>query len=71
VPMLPFRKVAEDLKYKNHVIPAGTGIAVFIYGIQHSSKLWENPEKFVPERFENEHFASGNYSWLAFGGGSR
>ncbi|CAG8774404.1 8683_t:CDS:10 [Cetraspora pellucida] len=71
VPMLPFRKVTEDLKYKNHVIPAGTGIALFIYGIQHSPKLWENPEKFVPERFENEHFASGNDSWLAFGGGSR
>ncbi|CAG8718046.1 8846_t:CDS:2, partial [Racocetra fulgida] len=54
-PMLPFRKVTEDLKYKNYVIPADTGIAVFVYGIHHSPKLWENPEEFIPERFENEH----------------
>ncbi|CAG8781560.1 8904_t:CDS:1, partial [Racocetra persica] len=68
---LAFRKVTEDIKYKNYVIPADTGIALFVYGTQHSPKLWENPEEFIPERFENEHFASGNYSWAAFGGGSR
>ncbi|CAG8587446.1 4651_t:CDS:10, partial [Racocetra persica] len=68
VPTLPLRVITEDLKYKNFLIPAGTLIGLFLYGIQHSSKLWENPEEFLPERFENEH---ENYSWLAFGGGSR
>ncbi|CAG8473344.1 4914_t:CDS:2 [Cetraspora pellucida] len=68
VPTLPLRVLTEDLKYKNFLLPAGTFIGLFLYGIQNSSKLWENPEKFLPERFENEH---ENYSWLAFGGGSR
>ncbi|CAG8462685.1 9422_t:CDS:2 [Cetraspora pellucida] len=34
------------LKYKNFLLPAGTFIGLFLYGIQNSSKLWENPEKF-------------------------
>ncbi|CAG8550601.1 15572_t:CDS:10, partial [Cetraspora pellucida] len=66
--ILPLRVLAEDLKYKNFLIPAGTPISLFIYGIHHSPKLWNNPEQFLPERFETEH---ENYSWLAFGGGSR
>ncbi|CAG8523270.1 24828_t:CDS:10 [Dentiscutata erythropus] len=65
---LPFRASTEDLKCKNFLIPAGTPITLFIYGIQHSPKLWKDPEEFLPERFENGH---DNYSWLAFGGGSR
>ncbi|KAF0536473.1 cytochrome P450 [Gigaspora margarita] len=65
---LPLRVVTEDIKLKNFLIPTGTTISLFVYGIHHSSKLWKNPEEFLPERFENEH---DNYSWLAFGGGSR
>ncbi|CAG8528144.1 1681_t:CDS:2, partial [Dentiscutata heterogama] len=65
---LPLRALAEDLKHKNFLIPAGTPISLFIYGLHHSPKLWKNPEEFLPERFENEH---ENYSWLAFGGGTR
>ncbi|CAG8510376.1 16693_t:CDS:10 [Dentiscutata erythropus] len=65
---LQVRVLAEDLKHKDFLIPAGTPIIPFLYGIHHSPKLWKNPEEFLPERFENEH---ENYSWLAFGGGSR
>ncbi|CAG8700599.1 21737_t:CDS:10, partial [Dentiscutata erythropus] len=65
---LPLRVLAEDLKHKNFLIPAGTPISLFIYGLHHSPKLWKNPEEFLPERYENEH---ENYSWLAFGGGTR
>ncbi|CAG8522748.1 6369_t:CDS:2, partial [Racocetra fulgida] len=61
---LPLRALTEDLKYKNFLLPAGTPISLFIYGIHHSTKLWENPEEFLPERFETEH---DNYSWIAFG----
>jgi cytochrome P450 len=41
---------------------------LFVYGIHHSPKNWENPEKFIPERFEHEKH---DYTWLSFGGGSR
>ncbi|PKC10982.1 hypothetical protein RhiirA5_374220 [Rhizophagus irregularis] len=30
---------------------------------------WEDPEKFIPERFENEKH--DHYAWLSFGGGNR
>ncbi|CAG8727413.1 30387_t:CDS:2, partial [Gigaspora margarita] len=52
-----------------NVIPTGACIQIFIYGIHHSSKLWKNPEEFLPERFENESEESG--SWFSFDGGSR
>ncbi|CAG8744185.1 39438_t:CDS:10, partial [Gigaspora margarita] len=68
---LIFRELTEDLKFKDFVIPAGSLLELFIYGIHHSSKLWDKPEEFLPERFEKENANSENYSWLAFGGGSR
>ncbi|KAF0459355.1 cytochrome P450 [Gigaspora margarita] len=68
---LILRELTEDLKFKDFVIPAGSLLELFVYGIQHSSKLWDKPEEFLPERFEKENANSENYSWLAFGGGSR
>ncbi|CAG8683121.1 4627_t:CDS:2 [Dentiscutata erythropus] len=68
---LQHRESAENLKIKDFVIPAGTPIEIFIYGIHHSPKLWTNPEEFLPERFENKNATIENYSWLAFSSGAR
>ncbi|CAG8520888.1 5987_t:CDS:10, partial [Dentiscutata heterogama] len=71
-PSLLYRELTENLKIRDIVIPAGTIIELFLYGIHHSPKLWDNPEEFLPERFEkNEHTDSENFSWLAFGAGAR
>ncbi|RIA99886.1 cytochrome P450 [Gigaspora rosea] len=71
-PALIFRELTENIKIKDTVIPAGTPIELFLYGIHHSPKLWNNPEEFLPERFEKNDYAdSENYSWLAFGAGTR
>jgi len=69
VPQLSRREPLQDLKFHDHVIPAKTSIILSIYGIHHSSKNWENPEKFIPERFEDEKH--DHYAWLSFGGGNR
>ncbi|CAG8533275.1 17572_t:CDS:10, partial [Cetraspora pellucida] len=69
VTIFSLRKLTEDLKCKNHVIPTGTTIGIYSYGIHHSPKLWENPEKFIPERFENEHLEK--LEFYGFGAGSR
>ncbi|RIB13037.1 cytochrome P450 [Gigaspora rosea] len=69
VPILSIRKLSEDLKCKNNIIPAGTSIGIYPYGIHHSPTLWENPEKFIPERFENKNLE--NLEFYGFGGGSR
>ncbi|CAG8713038.1 15418_t:CDS:2 [Dentiscutata erythropus] len=65
-----FRELTEDLKFKNSVIPAGTIIELFLYGMHHSPKIWNNPEKFLPERFENQHTGENNF-WMPFGYGYR
>ncbi|GES99830.1 cytochrome P450 [Rhizophagus clarus] len=68
IAQLPRRLPLQDVKFRDHVIPAKTPIILFIYGIHHSSKNWEDPEKFIPERFENEKH---NHTWFSFGGGNR
>ncbi|RGB39207.1 cytochrome P450 [Rhizophagus diaphanus] len=69
VAQLPRRFSAQEIKFRNHVIPAKTAIILNIYGIHHSSRNWKDPENFIPERFENEKH--DYYAWLGFGGGSR
>jgi cytochrome P450 len=53
-------------------IPAGSTVVVFIYGTHHSSRLWENPETFDPERFTkaNEKLHTP-FAHLPFGAGPR
>ncbi len=54
------------------VIPRGATVVVFVYGVQHSSRYWENPERFDPERFTkaNEKLHTP-FTWLPFGAGPR
>jgi cytochrome P450 len=54
------------------VIPRGSTVVVFIYGVHHSRRLWENPERFDPERFSkaNEKLHTP-FTWLPFGAGPR
>ncbi|GES99836.1 cytochrome P450 [Rhizophagus clarus] len=66
---LPRRITSQEIRFHDHVIPTGTPIVLFIYGVHHSSRNWKDPEKFIPERFENEKH--DHYAWLAFGGGNR
>jgi len=53
-------------------IPRGSTVVVFIYGVHHSPRHWENPERFDPERFTkpNEKLHTP-CSWLPFGAGPR
>jgi len=53
-------------------IPGGSTIVVFIYGTHHSSRYWENPENFDPERFSkaNEKLNTP-FAHLPFGAGPR
>jgi cytochrome P450 len=53
-------------------IPRGSTVVVFIYGTHHSSKYWENPESFDPERFTkaNEKLHTP-FAHLPFGAGPR
>nr|WP_241864499.1 cytochrome P450 [Staphylococcus massiliensis] len=52
VPYLPGR-AAVDLEYDGYKIPAGMMTALDVYGTTHDEDLWENPDQFNPNRFDN------------------
>jgi len=54
------------------VIPRGATVVVFVYGVHHSARHWENPERFDPGRFtkSNEKLHTP-FTWLPFGAGPR
>lgn len=63
--------IADDEVAGVH-IPAGSMIALSIYGAHHSNDLWDAPEVFRPERFSKENKPKRHpYAYLPFGGGPR
>jgi cytochrome P450 len=66
------RVAVSDDRVGDKVIPAGSTVIVYVYGAHHSSRYWENPEKFDPERFTKEEMKRRTpFTYLPFGGGPR
>ena len=65
------RKVLKPLRYRDHVVPAGT-LAVVSPAVAHRlSHVFADPERFAPERFASpacEH-KQHHYALIGFGGG--
>lgn len=55
------------------VIPKGAEISVDVASIHRSPNNWQNPESFIPERFEEggEHEGHVGLTWVPFSNGSR
>nr|ALD15912.1 cytochrome P450 [Dendroctonus armandi] len=47
------RKLAQDVEFKGVLYPKGLKVMLFPYGCHRSPKYFSEPEKFIPERFEN------------------
>jgi cytochrome P450 len=68
---VPRTAVADDV-IDGYAIPAGASVMPLIYGIHHHPDLWEQPERFDPERFTGEALAQQHKSaWMPFGLGQR
>jgi cytochrome P450 len=66
------RMAVEDDEIMGYSIPKNTMIIVFIYGVHHSPEYWQNPDKFDPDRFNEENIKKQKaFSHLPFGGGPR
>lgn len=66
------RVALEDDEVEGYFIPKGTVVLSFIYGVHHSPDYWEQPEKFVPERFEKKNLKQKpKFAYMPFGGGPR
>src|SRR5271163_1368634 len=66
------RMALSDDRAGDLVIPRGSTVVVFIYGAHHSSRHWDDPEHFDPERFTkaNEKLRTP-FTYLPFGAGPR
>ena len=66
------RVAIEDDEVEHVKIYKGEIIGIYIYGVHHSTALWDDPERFDPERFSAENQKSiSAYSYFPFGGGPR
>ncbi|XP_019429797.1 PREDICTED: ent-kaurene oxidase, chloroplastic-like isoform X2 [Lupinus angustifolius] len=71
-PIVPLRSAEEDTQIGGYHIPAGSQIAINIYGCNMDKKEWENPEQWNPERFLDEKYDPNDlYKTMAFGAGKR
>src|SRR5271155_3248090 len=64
------RMALSDDSVGDVVIPRGSTVVVYVYGVHHSPRYWENPELFDAERFTKEKDKLHTpFTWLPFGAG--
>jgi len=52
-------------------IPKGTTIVIHFAAVQMSTKYWENPQEFYPERFATEDSNRHTFAYTPFSAGPR
>ena len=73
-PSVPFiaRRITEDFTVKDKVIPANTSGAVMIAMLHYDHKVFPNPAKYIPERFEPDQLVHKlPYAYMPFSAGPR
>jgi cytochrome P450 len=72
IPIIPVRTVKTPFTFQGITLDKGDGILVSPYASHHSSIIWEDPEKFIPERFSKEKEVTiPQGAYIPFGLGSR
>jgi cytochrome P450 len=66
-PMLPRRCLAED-SLRGYRIPAGANIMICPYLTNRHPQFWEQPDRFMPERFATD-VKRHPFAMISFGGG--
>ncbi|XP_074369002.1 carotene epsilon-monooxygenase, chloroplastic isoform X1 [Apium graveolens] len=67
-------QVADELP-GNYKVNPGQDIMISVYNIHHSSKVWDQAEEFIPERFDIDgpvpNESNTDYRFIPFSGGPR
>ena len=68
-PFTPFlgAKVKKDFTWNNYKFKEGTLVILDVYGINHDSRIWNNPDKFSPDHFRNKE--NNLFDFIPQGGG--
>ncbi|KAL1199949.1 Cytochrome P450 71B23 [Cardamine amara subsp. amara] len=72
-PLLLPRETMSQIKIQDYDIPEKTQIMINVYAIARDPDLWENPDEFKPERFDDSSvdYRGLNFELLPFGSGRR
>jgi cytochrome P450 family 135 len=63
------RNLLEPMRLGGYDLPAGTTVAPCIHLLHRDPRNYEEPRRFLPERFVGKQ--PGTYTWIPFGGGVR
>ena len=63
------RRLREPMTLGGHDLPAGTVVAPCVPLIHNDPRNYDQPDKFLPERFLGRK--TPTYTWIPFGGGTR
>jgi cytochrome P450 len=64
------REALEEIELPTVILPKGATVMLSPYVIHRQRELWEDPERFEPERFDSQRRTEPPYFW-AFGAGAR
>ncbi|XP_006352953.1 premnaspirodiene oxygenase-like [Solanum tuberosum] len=72
-PLLPPRECREETTIEGYTISLKTKLIVNCWAMGRDPESWDDPENFMPERFENScvDFKGNHYQFIPFGAGSR
>ncbi|EXC29901.1 Protein LUTEIN DEFICIENT 5 [Morus notabilis] len=74
-PPVLIRRSIEDDTLGQYPIKRGEDVFISVWNLHRSPSLWENADKFIPERWPldgpNPNETNQNFSYLPFGGGPR
>ncbi|KAL6906236.1 hypothetical protein ACP4OV_003837 [Aristida adscensionis] len=71
VPLVSYRAEAT-VQVHGYTIPEGSNVMVNLWAIHHSADVWDEPHKFIPERFllrRDVDFSGRDFEFLPFGSG--
>lgn len=73
IPFLAPRKVYNQVKIDNYIIPEGTQVLVKAWAIGRDSNIWEDSMEFKPERFLTSELdvRGQDFELIPFGAGRR